>query len=174
MGRHRDRKYGNVPVAAMMANGMSPYRPAPPPGIVAAMAMLPLMGFTAFIAGLIVLLRRKRVTVAAPPAPVAVAVPINSAVTLPTTTSIPNYAGITTTGIANAGYATSTLNTCTTGTCATGVANYAPCATGTCSTVGFNERLVAAERLPGVKVKEIDVVTRKKVNILRRSRDLMI
>jgi uncharacterized membrane protein len=32
-----------------------------------------------------------------------------------------------------------------------------------CATVGLNEKLVAAERLPGVKYKEVDVITRKRV-----------
>jgi hypothetical protein len=32
-----------------------------------------------------------------------------------------------------------------------------------CATVGINEKLVAAERLPGVKYREVDVITRKKV-----------
>ena len=43
----------------------------------------------------------------------------------------------------------------------TGVASTA-CATN-CATVGFNEKLVAAERLPGVKYREVDVITRKRV-----------
>jgi hypothetical protein len=32
-----------------------------------------------------------------------------------------------------------------------------------CATVGFNEKLIAAERLPGVKYREVDVITRKRV-----------
>ena len=34
----------------------------------------------------------------------------------------------------------------------------------TCATVGLNEKLVAAERLPGVKYREVDVITRKRVS----------
>ena len=45
---------------------------------------------------------------------------------------------------------------------ATGVAA-TNCATN-CATVGFNEKLVAAERLPGVKYREVDVITRKRVS----------
>jgi uncharacterized membrane protein len=33
-----------------------------------------------------------------------------------------------------------------------------------CATVGFNEKLIAAERLPGVKYREVDVITRKRVS----------
>jgi hypothetical protein len=33
-----------------------------------------------------------------------------------------------------------------------------------CATVGLNEKLVAAERLPGVKYREVDVITRKRVS----------
>ena len=35
----------------------------------------------------------------------------------------------------------------------------------TCATVGLNEKLVAAERLPGVKYREVDVITRKRVSL---------
>jgi hypothetical protein len=35
-----------------------------------------------------------------------------------------------------------------------------------CATVGFNEKLIAAERLPGVKYREVDVITRKRVRKL--------
>ena len=58
--------------------------------------------------------------------------------------------GIATGGIAAGGIA------------ATGVAANCP---STCATVGLNEKLVAAERLPGVKYREVDVVTRKRVSL---------
>ena len=54
--------------------------------------------------------------------------------------------GIATTGVA-----------ATTGIAATNCAS-------TCATVGLNEKLVAAERLPGVKYREVDVITRKRVS----------
>jgi hypothetical protein len=156
MGRHRDRKYGTVPTAAMMANGMSPYR-SPPIGAISALIMLPMMGMSTFVAVLVATFRKKRVPVVAPVVapPVAVAaVPINTRVTLPVS------AGITTTGYSTATpvYSGMAASSFATGACSTGA-----CPTGTCAPVGFNERLVAAERMPGVKVKEIDVVTRRKV-----------
>ena len=48
------------------------------------------------------------------------------------------------------------------GIAATGIA--ATNCASTCATVGLNEKLVAAERLPGVKYREVDVITRKRVS----------
>ena len=39
----------------------------------------------------------------------------------------------------------------------------------TCSTVGINEKLIAAERLPGVKYREVDVITRKRVSEISKN-----
>jgi hypothetical protein len=46
---------------------------------------------------------------------------------------------------------------------ATGVAATTVIQQQNCATVGFNEKLIAAERLPGVKYREVDVITRKRV-----------
>jgi hypothetical protein len=49
------------------------------------------------------------------------------------------------------------------GVATTGIAATAAVQQQNCATVGFNEKLIAAERLPGVKYREVDVITRKRV-----------
>jgi hypothetical protein len=52
------------------------------------------------------------------------------------------------------------------GAATTGIAATAAVQQQNCATVGFNEKLIAAERLPGVKYREVDVITRKRVRNL--------
>ena len=150
MGRHHDKKYGIASGYGSTGSRRSRHGSAygstygrygmGAGGLGGLTALVPLLGLGVVVAIVFAMMRRKRMA------------------RWGLTPALGG--GITTGGIAAGGIAATGV-AATTGIAATNCA-------ATCSTVGINEKLVAAERLPGVKYREVDVITRKRVRYFNK------